>query len=255
MAELRMDLCERMAGKLGCPAVFVTVSGAHLYGFPSPDSDYDIRGCHVLPAREMLTLDEPRETLTFEGVEEGIEIDLVSHDLLKFARMLMKRNGYVLEQLTSPLVVRTSAAHRDLLSLVPRMLTRHHVHHYLGFVQTQRGLFAKEDPPRVKPLLYVYRVLLTGIHLMRSGEMDANLPSLWTRYGRELTMPYVPELIARKVEGAEQGVLSGADLAFHTAEHDRLEAVLKRAGEETSLPETPSCRAEVNEILTRARGL
>ena len=29
--------------------VFVTISGAHLYGFPSPDSDYDLRGVHVFP--------------------------------------------------------------------------------------------------------------------------------------------------------------------------------------------------------------
>ena len=34
------------------PLIFVTVSGAHLYGFPSPDSDYDLRGVHVLPVLE-----------------------------------------------------------------------------------------------------------------------------------------------------------------------------------------------------------
>lgn len=253
MAEFRMDLCERMAARSDCPQVFVTVSGAHLYGFASADSDYDIRGCHVLPAREMLTLEEPRETVSYEGIEEGVEIDLVSHDVLKFCRMLMKRNGYVLEQLTSPLVVRTSAAHRELLSLTPRMLTKHHVHHYLGFAQTQRGLFKGEHPPRVKPLLYVYRVLLTGIHMMRMGEVEANLPKLWERYGRELAMPYVPELVARKVGGAEQETLTDADVAFHNREHDRLEQVLRRAGEETRLPEAPSCRGEINEILAGVR--
>jgi predicted nucleotidyltransferase len=31
------------------PLIFATISGAHLYGFPSPDSDYDLRGAHVLP--------------------------------------------------------------------------------------------------------------------------------------------------------------------------------------------------------------
>jgi len=31
------------------PLLFATVSGAHLYGFPSPDSDYDLRGAHVAP--------------------------------------------------------------------------------------------------------------------------------------------------------------------------------------------------------------
>ena len=31
------------------PLIFATVSGAHLYGFPSPNSDFDLRGVHVLP--------------------------------------------------------------------------------------------------------------------------------------------------------------------------------------------------------------
>lgn len=249
----RMDLCKRIAARLDCPSVFVTISGAHLYGFPSPDSDYDIRGSHVLPTRELLTLDEPRETLTFESIEEGVEIDHVSHDIRKFCSMLLKRNGYVLEQLTSPLIVQTSEFHRELLSLVPRMVTKHHVHHYLGFVQTQRGLFAKEDPPRIKPLLYIYRVLLTGIHLMRTGETQANLVTLHGMYGRELSMPYVPDLIARKVASKEQAVVAADERAFHDQEHDRLEAALKHAGERTTLPDAPSCRAEINDLLVRVR--
>lgn len=249
----RMDLCKRIAARLDCPSVFVTISGAHLYGFPSPDSDYDIRGSHVLPTRDLLTLDEPRETLTYESVEEGVEIDHVSHDIRKFCSMLLKRNGYVLEQLTSPLIVQTTEFHRELLSLVPRMVTRHHVHHYLGFVQTQRGLFAKEDPPRIKPLLYIYRVLLTGIHLMRTGETQANLVILHDLYSCELGLSYIPHLIARKVESREQAVISADDRAFHDREHDRLEAVLKREGDLTRLPEAPSCRGEINDLLVRVR--
>src|ERR1043165_189330 len=31
------------------PLLFATISGAHLYGFSSPDSDYDLRGAYVLP--------------------------------------------------------------------------------------------------------------------------------------------------------------------------------------------------------------
>jgi predicted nucleotidyltransferase len=38
------------------PLLFATVSGAHLYGFPSPDSDYDIRGVHVLPVSNELLI-------------------------------------------------------------------------------------------------------------------------------------------------------------------------------------------------------
>ena len=46
------------------PLLFVTVSGAHLYGFPSPDSDFDLRGAHVLPLRSLIGLDRPAETVT-----------------------------------------------------------------------------------------------------------------------------------------------------------------------------------------------
>lgn len=38
------------------PLLFATVSGAHLYGFPSRDSDVDLRGAHLLPAAELLAL-------------------------------------------------------------------------------------------------------------------------------------------------------------------------------------------------------
>jgi predicted nucleotidyltransferase len=36
------------------------------------------------------------------------EVDLVTHDLAKFLRLMLRRNGYVLEQVLSPLVVMTS---------------------------------------------------------------------------------------------------------------------------------------------------
>src|SRR4051794_34545389 len=102
---------EAVAATQPYPLLFVTISGAHLYGFPSPDSDYDLRGVHLLPAREVVGLDLGRETIEATERREGLEIDLVTHDALKFFRLLLKKNGYVLEQLTSPLVVRTSPAH------------------------------------------------------------------------------------------------------------------------------------------------
>ncbi|HQZ65515.1 MAG TPA: nucleotidyltransferase domain-containing protein, partial [Planctomycetaceae bacterium] len=45
------------------PLLFATISGAHLYGFPSPDSDFDLRGVHLLPLEEVVGLQEGRETI------------------------------------------------------------------------------------------------------------------------------------------------------------------------------------------------
>src|SRR3982750_326934 len=140
------------------PLLFATISGAHLYGFPSPDSDYDLRGVHVLPAREVLGLHPTHETIERSAVDEGLELDLVTHDIKKFFVLLLKKNGYVLEQLYSPLIVHTTPEHEELKVIARGCVTRTHAHHYFGFAETQWGLFDKERPRRVKPLLYVYRV-------------------------------------------------------------------------------------------------
>jgi predicted nucleotidyltransferase len=231
------------------PLLFATISGAHLYGFPSKDSDYDLRGVHILPATEAVGLLPKQDTIEFAGLRGGIDMDLVTHDVLKFFTLLLKRNGYVLEQLYSPLIVQTSPAHDELKAIAVGCVTRHHSHHYLGFAATQWGLFQKEEPPRVKPLLYVYRVLLTGIHLMRTGIVEANLAVL----NDEFRLPYIPELIDRKIHGAEKGTLESSETEFHRREYERLVAQLEAEGSDSNLPDEPVCREALNDLLVRIR--
>ena len=158
--------------------MFATISGAHLYGFPSPDSDYDLRGVHLLPLEEVVGLKTGEETVEKSGVHDGLEIDLVTHDAKKFFGLHAEEERLRAGAGSSPLVVHTTPEHEELKAIAKDCITRHHAHHYLGFAETQWKLFQKENPPRVKPLLYVYRVLLTGIHLMRTGEVEANLVRL-----------------------------------------------------------------------------
>ena len=68
-----LALWKEYVESLGYNPLFVTVSGAHLYGFPSPDSDIDLRGCHLLPLREIVGLNSPQETIEKSGVHAGVE--------------------------------------------------------------------------------------------------------------------------------------------------------------------------------------
>jgi uncharacterized protein len=231
------------------PLLFVTISGAHLYGFPSPDSDFDLRGVHVLPVEEIVGLRNGPETIEDSGIRDGLEIDLVTHDVRKFFGLLLKKNGYVLEQVLSPLVLHTTPEHAELRQLARGCVTRHHAHHYLGFAQTQYELFRKDPPPRVKPLLYVYRVLLTGIHLMRTGEVETNL----VRLNETFRLPYVPELIDRKLSGPEKGRLEAADVVLHDREYLRLRRELEQAYESSTLPEAATAAAGLHDLLVRVR--
>ena len=231
------------------PVVFVTISGAHLYGFPSSDSDYDLRGVHVLPVSDVVGLDTGTETIEVSETRENVELDLVTHDIKKFFKLLLKKNGYVLEQLYSPLVVHSTPEHDELKAIARGCITRYHSHHYLGFAETEWKLMNKQSPTRIKPLLYVYRVLLTGIHMMRTGEVEANLHTLNSFF----KLPYIPGLIARKLEAPEKGILEHEDMAFHQKEYERLRSVLEQASLESKLPERATGSEALNELLIRIR--
>ena len=229
------------------PVLFATVSGAHLYGFPSRDSDVDLRGVHLLPAADLVGLREPEETRSRMWDRDGVEMDLVTHDLRKFVRLMLRRNGYVLEQLLSPLVVHTTEAHRELAALAPDVLTSHHAHHYRGFAGTQWRLFEKTG--ELKPLLYTFRVLLTGIHLMRSGEIQPHLPTLAGEIGA--APAYLPELIAAKAE-REHGD-AGVGHARVRADVERLHGVLDEARAGSALPDAAAGYDALHDFVVRVR--
>lgn len=231
----------------GPEPIFATISGAHHYGFASPDSDVDLRGAFLLPAREVLGLHPPDETISVID-KTLVDLDWVAHDVRKFASMMTNHNGYVLEQLFSPLIVITTPAHEELIELGKGCITRPTVRHYQGFARGRRKRLA-EPEPTVKHLLYAYRVLLTGIHLMQAGEVVANIAVLNERFGiRE-----VDELVARKREGAERMLLDERDLAAHSSLLDRLEAKLDEAHGASRLPEEATTAAALEDFVVRLR--
>lgn len=243
---LDRDYLAEVARK-GPKPIFATISGAHLYGFASPDSDVDLRGAFMLPASEMLGLHPPAETITIED-KTTIDLDWVAHDLRKFARLMTNHNGYVLEQLFSPLVVLATPAYEELLELAKGCITKPTVRHYKGFARGRRKRLA-EPEPTVKHLLYAYRVLLTGIHLMETGRVVANIQVLNGRF----QFTEIDELVARKRAGAEMMALDDRDMARHGGLLDRLEAKLEEAHDASTLPDEPTSAAALQDFVVRLR--
>ncbi len=229
------------------PLLFTTISGAHLYGFPSPDSDYDLRGVHILPKTSVMGLYPVQETIELSEIKSGLQIYLVTHDIKKFFTLLLKRNGYVLEQLYSPLIVSTTLEHEALKKIAANCITRYHYYHYEGFSKNQWKLFTKKN--QVKPLLYVYRVLLTGIYLMQTGIIEANLVKL----NEHFQLSYITDLINQKLSATEKCLLKETDLEFHHQEYQRLQNELKLAFENSNLPDEPSAKSELNDLLISVR--
>ena len=120
----------------------------------------------MLPLDAVVGLEMRNETVQDSRVIDGLEMDIVSCDVKKFFGLLLKKNGDVLEQLYSPLIVHITPEHAELKEvcrtrLNPRssrghetrtepgkdqslltssatgVLTKHHSHYYFSFAEAQ----------------------------------------------------------------------------------------------------------------------
>lgn len=147
-------------------------------------------------------------------------------------------------------MVHTTPAHKELIALAPGVLTSHHAHHYRGFANTQWRLF--EKTAELKPLLYAFRALLTGIHLMRSAEVQAHLPTLLAE------VPEAPGFLADLIEAkvaAEHGAYRGPAVGGVREHFEALHGVLDAAQEASGLPEHGSAYDALDEFVVRRRAL
>ncbi len=233
-------------GGLDFKPLFVTVSGAHIYGFPSDNSDVDLRGCHQLPLEQVLGLNPPKQTIDRSSVEAGTEVDIVSHEISKYFGLLIKNNGYVLEQIFSPLVIQGQGFLDELKPIAAGCITRFHYHHYRGFYATQRRLIEKAERKTFKSVLYAYRVLMTGTHLMRTGRIETDVRVL----NEDFKLPFLEQLIGCKVHEQATGIELEWDL--HANYLGKMESAMEAAFEASKLP-TDRDSAAVNDFLIRLR--
>ncbi|MDU0368864.1 nucleotidyltransferase domain-containing protein [Hymenobacter endophyticus] len=184
--------------------LYACESGSRAWGFPSPDSDYDVRFIYCHPADWYLTLDEGPDTLNFPVDDE---LDLAGWELRKALKLLRGSNAALFEWLQSPVVYREATGFQAALAPVLPMCwnPRAGLHHYIGLMR--RGVLddLTGEEVRLKRLFYALRSTLaarwieqhpTEVPPMEFSKLRALLPP-------ELNGP-VEELLARKATADEK---------------------------------------------------
>jgi predicted nucleotidyltransferase len=226
--------------------VVVYLSGAHAYGFPSPDSDLDLKAIHLAPTADLLGLEVPVPTVDRAEVIEGVEIDYTSNELAHALSGILAGNGNFIERVLGRMTALASPLLDELRPIVQRSLNRRVHRHYRGFALNQLRFLEKE--PTAKKLLYVLRTTTTGIHLLETGELETDLTRLQSRYEVE----DAAALVERKKAGERVG-LDPALLEVWRPRIDGLFARLDAARERSALPEEPLNTVEVQEWLLGVR--
>lgn len=228
--------------------VVVALSGAHAYGFPSPDSDVDVKAVHLAPTVDVLGF--PRALPSAERLEllRGVEVDYSSNELGGVLQGVLKGNGNYLERFLSGHALAGSPLLEELVPLVRGALSRRVARHYAGFATQQRASWEEGSRTSAKKLLYVLRTALTGTQLLRTGEVVTDVTALLDSYG----LADARELVDEKRRG-EHAALPRALAESWASRLDALFAGLRDAEAGSVLPVEPGNEAELEAALVRLR--
>ncbi|WP_373817950.1 DNA polymerase beta superfamily protein [Glaesserella sp.] len=136
-------------------------SGSRAWGFPSPDSDYDVRAIFIRPQQDYLSIEEPKST--FEYIESQW-FDVGGWDLRKALQLLRKSNAVLLEWFNSPIVYQQQEAFiKDISPLLNEYFqVAPIVHHYRGIAKNALSQLDLNHEVKLKKWLYVLRPLLAA---------------------------------------------------------------------------------------------
>jgi predicted nucleotidyltransferase len=226
----------------------IALSGAHAYGFPSPDSDLDLKAIHVDPTATLLDLGHGTPHADRMETIEGVEIDYTSNELKPVLIGVLASNGNYIERVLGALQPLRAPELDALAPLVERTLSRRIYRHYLGFATSQLNAAKSPEGTSAKKLLYVLRTALTGAHALRTGRVVIDLRELAPDYG----FADARELIEAKRAG-ETIKLSEAAAARWIEDVKRAFGVLEAAHDRSPLPAEPEGVRELEAWLLAER--
>ncbi len=158
--------------------LFACESGSRAWGFPSMDSDYDVRFIYIRPVEWYISIDDKKDTLEFPINDE---LDISGWDVKKALKLFRSSNAVIYEWLQSPIVYfQNQDFVESLKNIFPEYFSiRAGIHHYLSMAKTCYKEDLEKDQVRLKKYFYAIRPVLAGKWIMENNQVPPmDLPSL-----------------------------------------------------------------------------
>jgi uncharacterized protein len=161
MRDIIINKLEEIEQQNNIKLLFACESGSRGWGFPSPDSDYDVRFMYVRPVRFYLSVVDRRYDIHFPITDE---LDVYGWDIRKVLQLVRKSNTTPFEWLQSPVIYKEQEGFKEsLFALCQHYFSRRaNIHHYLGIAKSSLESIAEDGEMRIKKLFYVLRPLLAA---------------------------------------------------------------------------------------------
>ena len=214
----------------GVQVFYACESGSRAWGFPSVNSDYDVRFIYAHHPDWYLSIDMERKR---DVIERPIndELDISGWDLRKALQLFRKSNPPLLEWLKSPIIYRTTESIIDRWQeLIPVCYSPiASFYHYLHMAQGNHRAYLRGDEVWIKKYFYVLRPLLAMQWIEQSEQsVPMEFATLVDTLVKEPVMKSaIEDLLAQKMAGEEldRGPKIASISNYIDAELARLEQV------------------------------
>ena len=149
--------------------LYACESGSRAWGFPSADSDYDVRFIYLHTPDTYLSIDEPRDTIDLP-VNEVLDIN--GWDLKKALRLFRGSNAALYEWILSPVVYAQSGAFRTRIHTIMNdyFSPKDGMHHYMGVARNSFSALMGEEV-KLKKYFYCLRSVLAAMWIAEKQEV------------------------------------------------------------------------------------
>ncbi len=195
--------------------IFAIESGSRAWGFPSVDSDYDVRFLYVRPYDDYFSIIQQRDVLETDILHDpqlGVPLDLNGWDIRKALYLALKSNSILIEWLQSPIVYKTEKTIVDeLWQYVQKTADLEHIktHYYKLFQAIWKQIECDEQSVKVKLYCYAIRPAFA----FKWIEVHGTLPPMDMKSLRTGLAPYIDfdqdigKLIALKSTAQESDII------------------------------------------------
>ncbi len=167
MKEKIIKELKAIEAKYDITILFACETGSRAWGFPSPDSDYDVRFIYRHKSDWYLSIEEHKDTIEYlEG-----DLDLVGWDIRKSLRLMRKSNASIFERMQSPMIYLKQTDFLDKLKLLALdyFSCRAGLHHYLSMAHNYYTACEQEERVKLKSYFYLLRTCLASLWIVEEG--------------------------------------------------------------------------------------
>jgi hypothetical protein len=204
--KIELEL-ERIEKENEVKILFAVESGSRAWGFPSKDSDYDVRFVYIHPVEWYLSIHDKRDVIEYPI---GDDLDISGWDIKKALQLFAKSNPALLEWVRSPIFYSKNSNFPELLQQMSEKNfdPKATIYHYLHMASKNYREFLQGENVKLKKYFYVLRPILACKWL----EEKATLPPVeFDRLITELSLERsvldeIEKLLIKKKAGTELDV-------------------------------------------------